>query len=80
MNCRLDGLADKMSEFETAAFNWYVENAGRFALESGLMADLVRSEGLAGRVLRLFVQALSKVHVSFERIAGEQAREAAERN
>lgn len=73
-NCQLDELAAGMSPFEISCFNWYFQNVTRFARDAGLVADLIRQEGMEPKAFKLFVQAMDLIYGTMERIAADRVR------
>lgn len=64
-------MMEAMSAFELACRSWYFENVGSFALEAGLISELVRGERMRPPVLKLFVRALNMIHAAEYKIVNE---------
>ena len=67
-NCKVNEAAGEMSAFELTAWNWYQETVSPFALEAGLVAEMFKGLGLAGKVQALFFKALNEIHRAFAQI------------
>jgi len=77
-NCNLEGLADKMSKFELACWNWYCDNVSPFALEAGIVGEMFRGEGLVGGIKAMFLTAMNSIYQAMNFIQADMQRKAAE--
>lgn len=67
-----------MSAFEKAAWNWYHATVWPFSMEAGIVAEAFKDLRLKKRMKKLFLQAVSLVHQTFELIRADRAKRAME--
>ena len=70
-NCIMAELESKMSPFELACWNWYIENVNQFAMESGLVGEMFKDAKLKGKVRAMFLTALNAIHQTSNFIQAE---------
>lgn len=73
-NCRLAEIAEMMSPFEIACWNWYHENVNEFTMAAGAVGELIHEEGLTGVGRRLFMKALAAIHCMYQRVSAEKRK------
>jgi hypothetical protein len=73
-NCQAAEEAAKMSQFETACWNWYMGNVNQFTFDGGLLPEFFRSLRLKGAIRSMFLSALNSIYQTFERIKFEKIR------
>jgi len=66
-----------MSEFEVACWNWSQEYVTRFTVQSGSLPEFIRDEQLRGAAKKLFIQALSLIYETLEKVGIEKHKKAA---
>lgn len=70
-NCQLEEAAQRMSEFESVCWRWYMDNVNPFAMQAGIVGEMFKGESLAGAVKAMFLEALNKIHQALEFIQAE---------
>jgi len=63
-----------MSCFETACWNWYMENVNQFTFDGGLLPEFFRGLRLKGTVRAMFLSAMNSIYQMFEKIKVEQIK------
>jgi len=70
----LDERAEKMSLFETACFNWYLDNVTPFSSKYGLVMDAFKELRLRGVPRAMFIRGLNAVDRVFAGIRADNAQ------
>ncbi len=75
-NCQLDEAGDEMSNFETAAWNWYWRTSTAYALKAGIVAQEFKGLRLKGKLKEMFLKAVSAVDQTVELIQADREQRA----